>query len=292
MYDGEDHDENGLTFGQADDEQRRRAEKYAECTAQLSAAPDPAGAESLFDTGFTNGLVAIVVHEWPGQEHDARGRTLPASALLKLIEQKAADGVLAEAADAPGTYVIPEPNPVSFSWMEDGEEISLDTRIDVATLRDGLEATQHIRHARAGSSTRWLEERHIEALVALDYRQALHALSNEEENRDWERVRAEDRHSVEQAVDHLALIGDDEADRRAEAARRLHTGYHPKENPDGVELSDCPVCWRQAFSATCEDELAMGQGPGQCFACGYERSPSMSYHLATIEHFKVRWGDY
>ncbi|MGH9022499.1 MAG: hypothetical protein ACRDV9_05265, partial [Acidimicrobiia bacterium] len=44
--------------------------------------------EGVFDTAVTNGLLAIVAEEWPGQEVGKDGRTKPATALLKLLEDK------------------------------------------------------------------------------------------------------------------------------------------------------------------------------------------------------------
>ncbi len=39
-----------------------------------------------FDTALTNGLLAIVAEEWPGQEYNAKGHTKAASELLAFIE--------------------------------------------------------------------------------------------------------------------------------------------------------------------------------------------------------------
>ena len=41
----------------------------------------------MYDQALTNGLAAIVAHEWPGEEANAKGRMHAANTLLDVIEQ-------------------------------------------------------------------------------------------------------------------------------------------------------------------------------------------------------------
>ncbi|MFB7669728.1 hypothetical protein ACFC1R_38530 [Kitasatospora sp. NPDC056138] len=257
--------------------QRRRARQYAECTAPLDSEDAVAGAESLWDTALTNALVAIVAHEWPGKEKDARGRVLPASGLLKVIEAAG----LAEADGSAEVYVIPDPDPCKalagtspWPWAEAGETPPrADVRVAVGTLRDGLTPTQHVRHGRDGADGARLERRHVDALIDLDPHPALGTLSAEQSSRNWTRIFEDDRRSAQAALQLLTRIGEKEAARRAAESDWLHDGYHPKHNPGGVELAQCPVCELEAFSAYGQDDHGMDLGPGLCLVCGYERSP-------------------
>ncbi|MGW1848764.1 hypothetical protein [Streptomyces sp. NPDC001966] len=70
--------------------QNERAETYAQCAADLEVAATPAAAASAFDTALTNGLVAIVAHEWNDEVANRAGHTKPASKLLDLLMEKAA----------------------------------------------------------------------------------------------------------------------------------------------------------------------------------------------------------
>jgi hypothetical protein len=44
--------------------------------------------EGVFDAALTNGLAAIVAHDWPGEDLNARGRVHSAPKLLGIIEEK------------------------------------------------------------------------------------------------------------------------------------------------------------------------------------------------------------
>ncbi|MFB8441183.1 hypothetical protein ACFC7A_19270 [Streptomyces niveus] len=274
--------------------QRERAETYAQSTADLELAATAAAAAGAFDTALTNGLAAIVAHEWPAQLA-SNGRIKSAAALLKVVEE--ADEAPVDPAQA-GVFVLPDPEPdkpaaapvgVPWPWVEDFSELpALDTRIDVETLRDGLRRTQPVRHAR-GSGT--LERRHIDALLALDDHPALRCLSSEHADRAWEESRDADAHSQARAAALLLRIGDKEAARRAEAAAELHEPYHPKHNPDGLALQDCPVCGYESFSPEHGDDYGMDVGVGQCLVCHYERSAQTAADEAEAQIFAARWAD-
>ncbi|GIJ46838.1 hypothetical protein Val02_37240 [Virgisporangium aliadipatigenens] len=93
--------------------------------------------EGPFDVALTNGLAAIVAHDHPGKEKDSKGRMLPASALLKILED----------AGAP---------------------------VDFPALREALvDVTQPMRHARADDEFLLPTQRHLRALVDLDSHAAL-----------------------------------------------------------------------------------------------------------------------
>lgn len=275
--------------------QSERAETYAKCTTDLELAPTAAAAAGAFDTALTNGLAAIVAHEWPTQLAYPDGRIKSASALLKVVEEAE------KAAPDPrqtGVFVLPDPEPdkpdaapagTPWPWVENFPPLPpLDTRIDVETLRDGLRRTQPVRHA---SGTGALERRHIDALLALDDHIALRCLSSEHAARAWEEASDADAHSRARAAALLLRIGDEEAARRAEAAAGLHEPYHPKHNPEGLDLQYCPVCGYESFSSDHQDDHGMGVGVGQCLVCHYERTADTAEEEAQAQIFATRWAD-
>jgi hypothetical protein len=272
--------------------QSERAETYAQCTADLELAPTPAAAAGTFDTALTNGLAAIVAHEWPAELAFANGRIKSASALLDVVEKKAT----ADPEQA-GLFVLPDPEPdkpaaapanTSWPWVEDIQLPPLDTRIDVESLRDGLNRTQPVRHGRGTGS---LERRHLDALLALDDHITLRCLSSEHADRAWEEAKDADAHTRARAAALLLRIGHEEAARRAQTAAELHEPYHPKHNPDGLDLQHCPVCGYESFSSDHQDEHGIGIGVGQCLVCHYERSPEAAAEEAENQIFAARWAD-
>ncbi|MEU1447963.1 hypothetical protein ACFWBS_44860 [Streptomyces mirabilis] len=250
-------------------------------------APNLAGREAIFDQALTNGLAAIVAHEWAGEEADAKGRMLSARALLRLLEGKTSDGKLSVSAD--GVLVIPDPHeqrsvPQSATTFFEWAELPpLDTRIDVRVLDDALDASQPARHARGVGG---LKRRHIEALLALDDHESLRVMSEQHEDRAWQSAREEDGHSLARAVAFLQLIGDEEAAERAERVENPND-YHPKHNPDGHDLELCPVCGFETFCVRALDTFGR-VGIGQCLVCTYVRSlrtaddEGFSEHLAWL----------
>ncbi|MBC3844624.1 hypothetical protein GXW82_43950 [Streptacidiphilus sp. 4-A2] len=243
-----------------------------------------AGGEAIFDQGLSNGLAAIVAHEWPGEEANAKGRVLSASGLLSVIEKHVT-------ADSNSVLVIPDPDAGSRAQHTDTDSIfqrmglpDLDTRIDVRALLDGLAASQPVRH---GSGTGGLRRRHVDALLALDDHTSLRAVGEQHAERIWETSLEEDRHSAARAVALLALIGDDEAERLAKAVDNPNA-YHPKHNPDGHDLDTCPVCGYETFCVQGHDTWGR-VGVGQCLVCHYIRdsvtadSEGFSEHLAWID---------
>ncbi|WP_223297416.1 hypothetical protein [Catenulispora acidiphila] len=242
--------------------QQERSWVYAACTVRL--APDQPGCEAVFDQALTNGLAAIVALEWPGAEANARGRVRSAAELLDVISERVPqDGQT-------GVYPIPD---TSISQ-------GLNTLVDVATLRDGVTQTQQVRHARGPGR---LEERHVDALRALDHHRSLRSLSGEESDRVWDQAREDDRASILRAVAFLDLIGEDEAARRAVDVENPNA-YHPKHNPDGQELEECPVCGLDTFCIQGIDDYGYGFGSGQCLVCAYVRSRDTADEMALDFH--------
>ncbi|MGW1226583.1 hypothetical protein [Streptomyces sp. NPDC002530] len=272
--------------------QTQRAETYARCTAELEGDHQAPGGEAIFDQALTNGLAAIVSSQW-GEETaaDAKGRVKSAAQLLTVVEEKAQ-----AVADEPGVYVIPDPEPASaaapgdspWPWAEDETLPDLDTRINVTVLREGIKGTQPVRH---GSGAGGLRREHVDALLALDDHESLRSLMTEHSDRAWESARDEDRHSRARAAALLRRIGPEEAARRARKASALHSPYHPKHNPEGLDLDDCPICGYTAFSADNGDELGMGVGVGECLVCHYERSSATANDQAQRLYYRARWAD-
>ncbi|QES06168.1 hypothetical protein DEJ44_11395 [Streptomyces venezuelae] len=272
--------------------QTMRAEKYAQCTANLAKDHAAPGAEAVFDQALTNGLAAIVCAQW-GEEHLMDGKKVKSAAqLLAVIEEKAE-----KATDEPGIYVIRETGMTAspsggrpWPWAEDNEQTlpALNTRVDVAVLRDGISVTQAVRHARgAGGLTRG----HVDALLALDDHESLQCLASEHADRAWTDSREADEHSQARAVATLIRIGDEEAARRAKQAVELHKPFHPKHNPDSLGLQSCPVCGYEAFGADHGDDHGMGVGVGECFVCHYQRSSEIAREEAEEMIYDLRWAE-
>ena len=106
--------------------------------------------EAPFDAGLTNGLLAIVTEEWPGEEVTPKGRMKAARELLNLI-----DG-----------HGKPFPH------------------VDTAVLREGLDLTQPARHGRSDDEFAVVGREHVAALLELDEHPALRFLGDASTDRD------------------------------------------------------------------------------------------------------------
>ena len=104
---------------------------YAENYLALAAPSVPM--DGLFDTALTNGLLAIVSSEWPGEDQAKDGRTLPASSLLDVVRRRG------------------------------GLEL-----IVVESLQEAIALTQPVRHGRADDEDDVVTSSHINALGRLD----------------------------------------------------------------------------------------------------------------------------
>jgi hypothetical protein len=237
---------------------------------------DQPGAEALFDQALTNGLTAIVAHEWPGEEKDAKGFTRSARDLLKIIQSKVnEDG-------ATGVHVIAEPEldpETKAHWQkmlcEEGEELPPWTPASTSA-HSCTASTSPSLPATPGDPERWSAD----TSMPYSLRTTIRACSRSAGacGPGWLNAREEDRHSIARAVAFLERIGDDEADRRASEAENPNP-YHPKHNPDGADLEECPVCGREAFSDGFDDR-GYGFSCGQCLVCTYTRSSAVVDDMA------------
>lgn len=241
-----------------------RSYTYAECTAVLDEDHEVPGAAALFDQAVTNGLAEIVAHKWPGSEVSGGGRTKSARDLLKVIRNRAA-----KLAD--GVYAI--------ELSEDGNKVA----ISVSVLERALNVSQPVRHGRTVASSGTLDRSHIEALLALDDHPALMVLSGEYADQRWRKAQVRDLQLQEHAFRYLALIGDEEAERRANMA-----GEYIPYDTDGlgeVEAQTCPICGYETLVASSFDDYGYRVGVGRCIVCSYEKTPD----VAENEALSLEW---
>jgi hypothetical protein len=147
-----------------------RRDEYGRCARAFVADRERDGASGIFDTALTNGLAAIVAARWPGEVTAEQGFVKSANGLLAVVEANADAG-------ANGIYELEDADPLpQIDGFGDPLQ-PMPTRIDVALLREGILRTQVIRHAREDEAEP-LEERHINALAALNDNAAYVARSN------------------------------------------------------------------------------------------------------------------
>ncbi|MFI5690070.1 hypothetical protein [Streptomyces sp. NPDC051636] len=244
------------------------------------------GPEGVFEQALSNGLAAIVAHEWPGQEAHSNGHIRSARELLRVIMEHARRERLPEQ-DA--IVLIPDKHRPRTTPLSSPESLTQErpqgrhTPIDVSTLLDGINVSQPARHARGAGG---LQRRHIEALLALDGHESLRKMGEQQHDRIREQAWKEDAVSQKRAAEYLERIGEEEAARRAEAVENPNA-CHPKHNPDGRPLDTCPVCEYETF---CVDGLAPIWGRvayGQCLVCTYTRTPDTAEDEGYAEH--VAW---
>ncbi len=255
------------------DIQERRARQYAVCTYALGYDRVTDGAEGVFDQALTNGLAAIVAHEWPGAERGRHG-VLSAAALLDVLEER---GKVAK--DGSVRVLRPgEPEWETVPW--EAGRLPNFTAIDVATLRDAIAVTQTIRHAReAGEgSAEAITERHVTALRELDHHPALFALTDEMIDRVERRIADDDGAERDRAGNYWNGLGSGEQTRRE--ALSYVADYAWEGSDSRREVSDCPVCWQQAFVAEEFDSFLDEIGVGTCIACSYHRTRRVADELA------------
>lgn len=250
------------------DAQQRRARQYAVCTYALEHDHVSDGAEGVFDQALTNGLAAIVAHEWPGEEH--RGaRTLSAAELLTVIE------TYGKAMDCGTVRILRQGEPEYVQTPLDDDEIPNFTPVDVKTLRDGINATQAIRHARdTDDDSPALTTGHLKALRDLDDHPALYAITDEQIDRAEQNVAETDRAEGERASAYWQSLTDDERSRRRAIDYQDEYAWETPESRCEVDL--CPVCWTEAFVASTFDSWLDEIGIGACRACSYRRSPDVA----------------
>ena len=237
------------------DDQEHRKRQYAVHTLALGDGDAP-GAASLFDTALTNGMLAIVATEWPGEELQGRV-TLPARKLIDLVISKISTT----------NWVIALDNGLPFPKSPPRQ-----VAVDLQILRQAIVDTQPVRHGRTGG----LEEVSRAVVLALHHLDQHHALGvlHEEDINQAEvaaaGVRAFETLRVARYID---LVGDDELERRAERAKDA-LPVDPKERSIHLGLGDCPMCGYAALVV--EGELHYGTQLGTCFACSFVHTEQMA----------------
>lgn len=132
--------------------------------------------------------------------------------------------------------------------------------VDVARLREGLDLTQPSRHGRADDEFAVVRPDHLASLEDLDRHAALGFL-----------VIAEGK-----TFDECILIAFSQA---AEATLPAK----PKERLMVPDPEECDECWRLTFLPSGWDAFGGTSSPGNCIACGYERSEDAAYETAVSE---------
>lgn len=248
-----------------------RRDEYRRCTRSLVADRGRDGAAGIFDTALSNGLAAIVVARWAGQEAERRGWIRSASALLDVIEANAEPA-------ANGNYELADLEPPPDTDVFGAPLGPTPTRIDPEVLRDAIRRTQTIRHARAKEAEP-LEERHIDALVALNSDVALRvSLEYEDIDEYEERVRLADAIERARARTYVDMLSLDELERRSGVD--YEEEYVEIEDGERYRTAhECPVCGLEALIESARDGY-LGQFPaGTCAVCSYVKS----FDIADLE---------
>ncbi|QUQ68296.1 hypothetical protein [Kutzneria sp. CA-103260] len=285
-----------------------RAQVYARCAFALQRDPNVAGAESLFDAALSNSLAVIVGSSWSGEEFrpkpgkDGKLKVLFSRELLDILASKAraqavtpagtaltapqvrVDGIAAEwdvtgatatAVELTVTHFLDIPpeqlqphrpeGPLGSAFRPFTPSHHI-VRVDSAVLLDAIDIANGIRHGNDADGE--LEQRHLDALFALDAHPGLNRLltaqidATERDDIDADQLR------VDLANDYLRLLTQDEIDRRVKAADWL--APDPFED-DG--LQDCPLCGNCTLIPDGgSDSFGYNIRAGICFVCSYRRS--------------------
>lgn len=196
-----------------------RQARYALSVAVLDE--DRVPPEGPFDAALTNGLLAIVAAIEPTDAVDTKGFSLSARALL----QKAT---------------------------------ALGLSIDRATLDEGLDFTQPLRHGRADDEWIQLGSKHLMALRELDEIDGLQVLHHVE--------------SHPTVDDMMVTLFYERAQAYAERDVR-----RTKDLLDVMEPEECDGCWRLTFVP-----FGYGVSGGMCIACGNRRDEETSEESLTM----------
>lgn len=245
------------------------------CTYALRHDRVSDGAEGVYDQALTNGLAAIVAHNWPGEEMEGSGgKSRAARALLKVIENR---GVQPDRGRVRVMHYVDQPEYEEHPALGRVENF---TTVDVPAFQDALRVTQAIRHARAtGEDGAELTEQHVEALTALDYHPALFAITDELIERSQAGIAGRDGAERARAAAYYQALDHDERERReaidyvSDHARETHHG-------DRAVVEECPVCSTQALVAQVQDTVIGEIGIGFCFVCSYQRTAGVAEEAA------------
>jgi hypothetical protein len=112
-------------------------------------------------------------------------------------------------------------------------------QVEVAVLREALLVTAPRRHGNPSKKS--LEAKHIDALAKLDAHPGLSSLHSEYGDRQEAKERVRDMWRRGHAEDYLAILSQEEIERRILAAQDL-LPFDPKERLTSLGLQDYPVC--------------------------------------------------
>jgi len=253
-----------------DDVQARRAQQYGLCAYAIAYDRVTDGAEGVFDQAVTNGLAAIVAHNWPEELKSKDGKVKSARQLLTVIEERGDPG------GSPQVFRVRHDQadePAGQAFAADAGCDPLFTAVDIATLRGAIGATQEMRHARdiEATSESALTAEHIEALKALDCHPALRVLTDEQRDRDYIRTRDDDLIEQDRAHRYLGAVDPMEIERRASITYTLDY-----RSESGGEVDQCPVCDNLSLVAAGRDGMLAMVSYGHCVVCSYERRPEIA----------------
>lgn len=228
---------------------------YAETTLMLLDDRHGPGAAAVFDTALTNGLVAIVQHDWPTRV-PARGRKPSANQLLDAIEQEVG-------LNAAGTVDLP-----------DGHGDTVPAAVNV--FRQALRRTQPVRHGNGGDGTVLAVE--VDALTSLDPHPALGTLRGATYDRLAMLSHRDDAVERSRAAAYADDLDAEETARQVELAS-ASMPFSPKDLLDWDPPQDCPVRGHASLAVTQTDDMGYGIGPGTCSVCSYRRSARSGRHV-------------
>lgn len=218
------------------DHVRRQVMRQARYALNVSALEeDRVPPEGPFDVALTNGLLAIIAAIDPAAVIDQRGRTLPASALLP-------------------------------------KAVELNLSIDEATLAEGIDLTQPLRHGRADDEWIQLGSKHLSALRQLDEIDGLQVLHHVASHRTVD--------------DMMVTLFYDKAQAYAQRdVRRV------KDLLDVMDPEECDQCFRRTFVPLGYDNSGGTMAIGLCIACGHQRDEDTAWEMYLANEWDLRWKD-
>lgn len=254
-----------------------RPYRYGQAFAALSL--DGPGAEELFNTSLTHGLLAIAAATIDGHPARLPGRQRSASALLK--------DLVGAFGEVNGVCLVPtgEAN-ISNPFRVFGDDYKPPAAIAVRThlLTLALKVADAARHGSGPVGK--LTEVHVAALGDLDAHPALRSIGDACRDRGWSDGTVADSHELGRAADYLELLSDDEIERRVEQASSSPAA---PDYFDAAAIQDCPVCGYETLIPTGSDEMGYGITAGTCFVCSYARSEDAAHELQSSAEFRRLW---